>query len=189
MSRLVPFLAFVVLAALLGFGVWWNSDHDPTAVPSPLINKPAPAFVLPELDDPSQTVSKASMLGKPYLVNVFASWCFACGEEHPVLMAESKSLGIPVIGYDYKDNPSDAKSWLAQHGDPYNVVITDVSGHTAIDFGVYGAPETYLIDGAGMVRYKRIGPLTPEVIARQLMPAIAALQYSAPAGGKGTGSP
>ncbi|GAB2570200.1 DsbE family thiol:disulfide interchange protein [Dyella jejuensis] len=176
MSRLLPFFAFLLLAALLGFGIWWNSSHDPSAVPSPLINKPAPAFALPRLDDPAQTVSKNAMLGKAYLVNVFASWCFACGEEHPVLMAEAKSLGIPVIGYDYKDDPNDAKAWLAQHGNPYDTVIADSSGHTAIDFGVYGAPESFLIDGNGVIRYKRIGPLTPEVIAQQLKPAIAALQ-------------
>jgi cytochrome c biogenesis protein CcmG/thiol:disulfide interchange protein DsbE len=180
MSRLLPFFGFVLLAALLGFGIWWNSSHDPTAVPSPLINKPAPAFALPKLDNPAQIVSKDSMLGKPYLVNVFASWCFACGEEHPVLMAESKQLGIPVIGYDYKDEADDAKAWLAQHGNPYDMVIADPSGHTAIDFGVYGAPETFLIDGKGVIRYKRIGPLTPDVIAQQLMPAIAALQKEAP---------
>jgi cytochrome c biogenesis protein CcmG, thiol:disulfide interchange protein DsbE len=180
MSRLLPFFGFVLLAVLLGFGIWWNSSHDPTAVPSPLINKPAPAFALPKLDDPAVTVTKEAMLGKPYLVNVFASWCFACGEEHPVLMAESQNLGIPVIGYDYKDDPNDAKAWLAKHGNPYTTVITDESGHTAIDFGVYGAPETFLIDAKGVIRYKRIGPLTPDVIAQQLKPAIAALQKEAP---------
>jgi cytochrome c biogenesis protein CcmG, thiol:disulfide interchange protein DsbE len=180
MSRLIPFFGFLLLATLLAFGIWWNGSHDPTAVPSPLINKPAPAFVLPKLDAPKQMVSKDSMLGKSYLVNVFASWCFACGEEHPVLMAQSKELGIPVIGYDYKDEPADAKAWLDQHGNPYDVVITDQSGHTAIDFGVYGAPETFLIDTKGVIRYKRIGPLTPDVIATQLMPAIAALKKEAP---------
>ena len=180
MSRLLPFFAFVLLAALLGFGIWWNSAHDPTAVPSPLINKPAPAYALPPLDEPAQTVSKASMLGKVYLVNVFASWCIACGEEHPVLMLESKNLGVPLIGYNYKDDPNDAKAWLAQHGNPYDMVIADTSGHTAIDFGVYGAPETFLIDAQGVIRYKHIGPLTPEVIAQQVKPAIGALQKGAP---------
>ena len=180
MSRLLPFFGFLLLAALLGFGIWWNSSHDPTAVPSPLINKPAPSFALPRLDEPTHAVSKESMLGKPYLVNVFASWCFACGEEHPVLMTEARSLGIPVVGYDYKDDPNDAKAWLDQHGNPYDVVITDQSGHTAIDFGVYGAPESFLIDAHGVIRYKRIGPLTPEVIEQQLKPAIAALEKEAP---------
>ena len=180
MSRLLPLFAFVLLAALLGFGIWWNSAHDPTAVPSPLINKPAPAFTLPLLDQPGRMLSKASLLGKPYLVNVFASWCYACGQEHPVLMAESQNLGVPLIGYDYKDDPNDAKAWLAQHGNPYVTVMTDVNGHTAIDFGVYGAPETFLIDGKGVIRYKRIGPLTPQVINEQLKPAIESLRKEAP---------
>lgn len=180
MSRLLPLLGFVLLAVLLGFGIAWNSAHDPTAVPSPLINQPAPAFALPRLDDPTRTVSKAALLGKPYLVNVFASWCFACGQEHPVLMAQARALGVALIGYDYKDEAGDATAWLARHGNPYDTVIADPSGHTAIDFGVYGAPETFLIDATGVIRYKRIGPLTPEVIAHELKPAIAALQKAAP---------
>jgi cytochrome c biogenesis protein CcmG, thiol:disulfide interchange protein DsbE len=179
MSRLLPFFGFVLLVALFGFGIWWNTRHDPREVPSPLINRPAPAFVLPRLDDPAQSVSKASLLGQPYLVNVFASWCIACGEEHPVLMAQGRTLGIPVIGYDYKDAPEDAKAWLAQHGNPYDMVIADREGRTAIDFGVYGAPESFLVDGKGVIRYKRIGPFTPEVIETQLKPAIAALQGEA----------
>ncbi|WP_329740469.1 DsbE family thiol:disulfide interchange protein [Dyella sp. A6] len=180
MNRLIPFLAFVLLAGLLGFGIWWNSSHDPTAVPSPLINKPAPAFALPELDDPARVVTKASLLGKPYLLNVFASWCYVCGEEHPILMAEASHFGVPLIGYNYKDAPADAKAWLSRHGDPYTMVLADRSGQTAMNFGVYGAPETYLIDASGVIRYKRIGPLTPEVIRTQLEPAIAALKKEAP---------
>lgn len=180
MSRLLPFIGFVLLAALLGFGIWWNTGHDPRTVPSPLINKPAPDFTLPELDDPAKTISKASLLGKPYLINVFASWCYVCSDEQPVLMAEAKRLGVPLIGYNYKDAPDDAKAWLAQHGNPYSVVIADLSGRTAMNFGVYGAPETYLIDAKGIIRYKRIGPLTPEVIAQQVEPAIDALKKGAP---------
>jgi cytochrome c biogenesis protein CcmG/thiol:disulfide interchange protein DsbE len=175
MSRLVPFFGFLLLVALFGFGIWWNTQHDQREVPSPLINKPAPAFVLPKLDDPSQTVSRDNLLGKPYLINVFASWCIACGEEHPVLMTQGKSIGVPVVGYNYKDAPEDAKAWLAKHGNPYDMVIADQEGRTAIDFGVYGAPESFLVDGKGVIRYKRIGPLTPEVIEKELKPAIAAL--------------
>jgi cytochrome c biogenesis protein CcmG, thiol:disulfide interchange protein DsbE len=180
MSRLLPFLGFMALVLLFGFGIWWNTQHDQREVPSPLIGKPAPAFALPHLDDPTQTLSKASMLGKPYLVNVFASWCIACGEEHPVLMAEGRTLGIPLVGYDYKDAPDDAKAWLAEHGNPYDLVIADREGRTAIDFGVYGAPESFLIDAKGVIRYKHIGPFTPEIIADQLKPAIAALKKEAP---------
>lgn len=176
MSRLLPLIGFLLLVGLFGFGIWWNTRHDQREVPSPLIDKPAPAFVLPRLDDPTQLVSKTSMLGQPYLINVFASWCIACGEEHPVLMAQGRTLGIPVVGYNYKDAAGDAKAWLAQHGNPYDLVIADLEGRTAIDFGVYGAPESFLIDAKGVIRYKRIGPFTPEVIERQLKPAIAALQ-------------
>ncbi len=178
-ARLLPLVAFLLLAALLGFGIWWNSGHLPREVPSPLLNKPAPAYRLPRLEEPSQHLSKADMLGQPYLVNVFASWCFACGEEHPVLMSYASRLGVPLIGYDYKDKPADAKAWLARHGNPYHMVVTDQSGRTAINFGVYGAPETYLIDARGIIRYKHIGPLTPKVIRDVLEPRIHALRQGA----------
>jgi cytochrome c biogenesis protein CcmG/thiol:disulfide interchange protein DsbE len=180
MSRLLPFFAFLVLVALFGFGIWWNTLHDQREVPSPLIDKPAPAYSLPTLDDPTRTVTKADMLGKTYLLNVFASWCFACGEEHPVLMAQGRSLGVALVGYNYKDGEDDAKGWLAQHGNPYELIIVDRPGRTAIDFGVYGAPESFLVDAKGVVRYKRIGPLTPEVIESELKPAIAALAKETP---------
>jgi cytochrome c biogenesis protein CcmG/thiol:disulfide interchange protein DsbE len=180
MSRLLPLLGFTLLVALFGFGIWWSTQHDPREVPSPLIGKPAPAFVLPQLDHSAPPLSKADLLGKPYLLNVFGSWCVACAEEHPVLMAQAKTLGIPLIGYNYKDEPANATAWLAQHGNPYDRIVVDHDGQTAIDFGVYGAPESFLIDAHGVIRYKRIGPLTPEVIERDLKPAIAALGQAAP---------
>jgi cytochrome c-type biogenesis protein CcmF len=176
MNRILPLLGFALLVGLFGFGIWWNTLHDQREVPSPLIGKPAPAYNLPLLDDPSTTVSKHEMLGQPYLINVFASWCFACGEEHPVLMQEAQQLGIPLVGYDYKDQPSDAKAWLDKHGNPYSMVVTDQSGDTAINFGIYGAPETFLIDANGVIRYKHIGPLTPNVIKTVLEPKIAKLK-------------
>ena len=174
-ARLIPFAVFALLVALFGIGIVWNQHHDARYVPSPLIGKAAPAFDLPRLEQPSQHVRKADLLGKPYLINVFASWCFACGEEHPVLMEYSRKFGVPLIGYDYKDQAADAKAWLDEHGNPYHEVLADISGATAIDFGVYGAPETFLVDGQGVIRYKHIGPLTPEVIAQELDPAIKAL--------------
>lgn len=180
MSRLAPLFGFLLLVALFGFGIWWNTQHDPREVRSPLINRPAPAFVLPTLEDPTREVSKASLLGKPYLLNVFASWCVACGEEHPTLMAARDTLGVALIGYNYKDAPEDARAWLARHGNPYHLVIADRPGRTAIDFGVYGAPESFLIDAHGVIRYKHIGPFTPQIIAQELKPAIAALQKEAP---------
>lgn len=172
-GRFVPLIVFAVLVMLFIVGIVWNEHHDARYVPSPLIGKSAPAFDLPTLDDPARHVRKTDLFGKPYLINVFASWCFACGDEHPVLMAYAKQFGVPLIGYDYKDAASDAKTWLAEHGNPYAMVLADTSGATAIDFGVYGAPETFLVDARGVVRYKHIGPLTPDVIARELQPAIA----------------
>ena len=180
MSRLLPFIGFLLLAALFGFGIWWNTQHDQREVPSPLIDKPAPNFALPRLDDPTQTVTREQMLGKPYLINVWGSWCFACGDEHPVLMSEGRSLGVPLIGYNYKDEPDNAKAWLDQHGNPYVMVLADQDGRTAIDFGVYGAPETFLVDAKGVIRYKHVGPLTTDVIAKQLKPAINALAKETP---------
>jgi len=180
MSRLLPFFAFLGLVVLFGFGIWWNTKHDQREVPSPLIGRAAPEFRLPVLDDPDRTVAKADLLGKPYLLNVFGSWCFACGEEHPVLMAEGKALGVMLVGYNYKDEPAAAKGWLAEHGNPYDLVIADVEGRTAIDFGVYGAPETFLVDGKGVIRYKRVGPLTPDVIEREVKPALAAIAKESP---------
>lgn len=175
MSRLLPLFGFLLLVGLFGFGIWWNSSHDPTAIPTPLLNKPAPAFNLPKLYQPSQKVSKTDLLGKPYLLNVFASWCVECGVEHPVLEAQAPTLGVQLVGYNYKDAPADAKRWLGEHGNPYKLLIADQSGRTAIDFGVYGAPESFLIDAKGVIRYKHIGPFTPEVVAKELKPAIAAM--------------
>lgn len=178
-TRALPFAGFVLVLALLGFGIWWSSSHDMRAVPSPLIDKPAPAFALPLLDDASRTFGSRELAGEPYLLNVFASWCFACRDEHPVLMREGKRIGIKLVGFDYKDPPADAKRWIAQYGNPYDVIVADAPGNVAIDFGVTGAPETFLVDAQGVIRYKHISPLTPEVIANELMPRIAALKKSA----------
>ncbi|HET6546608.1 MAG TPA: DsbE family thiol:disulfide interchange protein [Rhodanobacteraceae bacterium] len=179
-ARLLPLAGFVLLAALLGFGIWWNQRHDLKEVPSPLIGKPTPAFALPLLDDPSKTLGNEDLAGKPYLLNVFASWCFACRDEHPELMAVGKRLGVKLVGFNYKDNADDARRWLEQFGNPYDVVIADQVGRVAIDFGVYGAPETFLVDADGIIRYKRIGALTPDVVANELRPQLAALKQAAP---------
>ena len=179
MSRVLPLAGFVLILALLGFGIWWNQHNDPRAVPSPLIDKPAPAFALPMLQQPARTFGSADLAGEPYLLNVFASWCVACRDEHPILMQEGKRLGVKLVGFNYKDEPDDAKRWLAQYGDPYDIVIADFPGDVAIDFGVTGAPETFLVDGAGVIRYKYISPITPGVIATELLPRIAALKGAA----------
>jgi cytochrome c biogenesis protein CcmG/thiol:disulfide interchange protein DsbE len=175
MARVLPLFGFLLLVALLGFGIYWNEHHEMTEVPSPLIGKPAPPFTLPLLYEPGKSVSGTELLGKPYLLNVFGSWCPTCQYEHPVLTGQIKPLGIKLVGLDWKDDPEDAKRWIAQFGNPYDVLITDRDGRAGIDFGVYMAPETFLIDAAGTVRYKRIGMFTPENIRDELLPMIAKL--------------
>jgi cytochrome c biogenesis protein CcmG, thiol:disulfide interchange protein DsbE len=171
-TRLLPLIVFALLFALLGFGIWYIKDHDIKEVPSPLIGKRAPAFTLPMLYAPEKTLESKSLQGQPYILHVFASWCFVCREENPVMMTEGKKLGIPLIGFNYKDAPEDAKLWLQQFGNPYDMVIADELGKTAIDFGVYGAPESFLIDGKGVIRYKHIGAITPESIKNEFLPRL-----------------
>ncbi|MBS0516141.1 MAG: DsbE family thiol:disulfide interchange protein [Proteobacteria bacterium] len=180
MSRLLPLLAFFALVGLLGFGIWWNKHHEMNEVPSPLIGKPAPEFTLPLLYDSAQSLSKRDLLGKPYLINVFGSWCVTCHEEHPVLMAEAKKLGVPLIGMAWKDPPADSRRWLEKFGNPYDQVVSDADGRMGIEFGVYGAPETFLVDAQGVIRYKRIGMLTPELIASELKPQLAKVRQATP---------
>jgi cytochrome c biogenesis protein CcmG/thiol:disulfide interchange protein DsbE len=178
-ARLLPFAGFVLVLALLGFGIWWSQHHDLREVPSPLIGKPAPQFSLPLLGEPAKKVGSAELAGQPYLLTLVASWCFACREEHPVLMREGKKLGVKLVGFNYKDEPADAKRWLAQYGDPYDLIDADLPGDVAIDFGVTGAPETFLVDADGVIRFKYISPITPEVIATELLPRIAQLKAGA----------
>ena len=179
MSRLLPLLVFAALCGLLGFGIWWNTHHETNEVPSPLLGKTAPEFTLPLLYEPQKSLSRKDLLGRPYLLNVFGSWCPTCQDEHPFLMREGKSLGVRLIGLDWKDEPEAAKRWLQQFGNPYETIIADEDGHAGIDFGVYGAPETFLVDAQGVIRYKRIGMLTPDVIATELEPQIAAVSAGA----------
>ncbi len=168
----LPLLIFAGLGVLLYFGL----HNDPRYVPSPLIDKPAPEFTLPELRDTTQTVSRAGLLGKPYLLNVWGSWCVACQQEHPVLMQYARLQSLPLIGLNWKDDPEDAKRWLRRFGDPYAAIALDVQGRVGIDFGVYGAPETFLIDGQGTIRWKHVGPITPEVIRDEIEPLAARLR-------------
>lgn len=181
--RLLPLAAFLLLVALLGFGLRWNTKHDQREVPSPLIGKAAPEFRLPVLNEANREFSSADLKGKPYLLNVFGSWCPSCVDEHPVLVRYAKELGLPLVGYNWKDDAVDATAWLARFGNPYDVIVADTVGRTAIDFGVYGAPETFLVDGDGFIRLKRIGALTPDYVEKELKPAIAALRRSG-AGGR-----
>ena len=163
---------FIVLVALLAVGL----RRDPREVPSPLIGKPAPEFRLALLREPDKTFSAKEQLGSVWLLNVWASWCVACRDEHPVLLEYSKSGGAPLYGLDYKDRREDAIAWLTRYGDPYRLSVVDSEGKVGIDYGVYGVPETYVIDKRGVIRYKRIGPVTPDVLAQQILPLVQKLE-------------
>ena len=160
--------AFVALVVLLAVGLTLN----PREVPSPLIGKPAPAFELPLLHAPERTFTQKDMLGKVWVMNVWASWCPPCLVEHPVVTALAKSGLAPVIGMNYKDAREDALPWLRRNGDPFQFSVYDEKGRIAMDYGVYGVPETYVIDAKGVIRFKHIGPLTPEVQAKKIEPLI-----------------
>jgi cytochrome c biogenesis protein CcmG/thiol:disulfide interchange protein DsbE len=168
---LVVSAAFIVLLALLAVGLQLN----PREVPSPLIGKPAPAFELPLLDQPDKTFSHKDLLGTVWVMNVWASWCPPCLVEHPVVAELARSGIAPVVGLNYKDEREDALPWLRRNGDPFKVSVYDRAGRIAIDYGVYGVPETYVIDRKGIIRYKHIGPLTPEIAATKLRPLIQEL--------------
>jgi cytochrome c biogenesis protein CcmG, thiol:disulfide interchange protein DsbE len=167
----LPLGVFVLLVLVLGVGL----SLDPREVPSPLIGKPAPPFQLPQLQDPGKTLSPKQMVGKVWILNVWASWCTACREEHPVLSEFAKSGLVPVYGLNYKDQRDDAIAWLKRYGDPYRVSLVDTDGRVGIDYGVYGVPETYLIDKRGVIRYKRIGPVTPAILEEKIIPLVAEL--------------
>ncbi len=170
---LIPLALFIALAIFLGIGL----TRDPKLVPSPLIDKPAPAFELSQLYDPEQNISEKDFIGKVSILNVWASWCGACRQEHPFLMKLAKEKAITIYGLNYKDTREDAKRWLMQYGgNPYNAIAYDETGRTGMDWGVYGVPETFLIDRTGRVRYKYVGPLHPQVWQEQLLPLIQKLQ-------------
>lgn len=168
----LPVLVLLSLVALFAKGLFL----DPTVVPSPFIGKPAPAFSLPDLADGKQAITQAEFQGKVSLLNVWGSWCVACRDEHPVLMQFAAEHVIPIYGMDYKDDRQAALDMLAKQGDPYTVVAYDASGDATIDWGVYGAPETFLLDKHGIIRHKYIGPLTADIIRDDLMPRIQTLQ-------------
>ncbi|MBV2209165.1 MAG: DsbE family thiol:disulfide interchange protein [Thermomonas sp.] len=172
-SRWLPLAAFALLAALLAAGVWMSRKPNREALPSPLIGKPAPDFVLPVLHDPSYKVAMQDLRGQPFLMNVWGSWCVECRAEHPVLTRFAETKKLRIVGYNWKDEPADALRWLEQFGNPYMVVLSDEEGRTALDWGVYGAPESFFVDGQGIVRWKHVGPLTDAIIEQELMPQMA----------------
>jgi cytochrome c biogenesis protein CcmG/thiol:disulfide interchange protein DsbE len=168
---LIPLGLFLVLVVFLAIGL----GRDPHEVPSPLINKAAPTFRLPQLKDPAKTFSADDVRGKVWVLNVWASWCVSCRDEHPLLIEYAKSGVVPIYGLNWKDKREDALSWLDELGDPYVLSASDLDGRIAIDYGVYGAPETYLIDKSGVIRYKQIGPVTPDVWQDKFLPLVQQL--------------
>ena len=173
--RLLPLFAFLALAALLYAGVRMNSGRDTSAIVSPLIGKATPSFELPVLGQAGRRVSNHDLRGKPYLLNVWGSWCVNCREEHAQLLAIARSGRIRVIGYNYKDAPDEAQRWLRELGNPYELVLADEEGRTALDWGIYGAPETFLVDASGVIRWKTVGPITEDALHDELEPQLAAL--------------
>ncbi len=168
---LLPLGGFLVLVVFLGVGLTLN----PREVPSPLIDKPAPAFQAERLGQAGQTVSREQLLGKPWVLNVWASWCAPCRDEHPLWVAYAKTSPVPLYGLNYKDKPAAASTWLRQLGDPYAASLVDPEGRIGLDYGVYGVPETFVVDRQGIVRFKHVGPITPEILRDKIDPLLKRL--------------
>lgn len=166
-----PLAIFLTLVVFLAVGL----RLDPREVPSPLVGKEAPGFSAPSLAAPERILRKQDMLGKVWMLNVWASWCVACREEHPVLVNYARSGGFPVYGLNYKDKREDGLRWLRQLGNPYTDVVYDLDGRIGINYGVYGVPETFIIDKAGVIRYKHIGPITPDALHDKIEPLLRQL--------------
>ena len=173
MRYVIPLIIFLVIVVFLGSRL--RGGYDPHIIPSALINRPAPEFKLSELGNPAQTFSPNQMRGKVWLLNVWASWCVGCRQEHPYLMELSKTSSIPLYGLNWKDKREDALATLEELGDPYVLNVSDFDGRVAIDYGITGAPETYLIDQNGVIRYKEVGQLTPEIMEQKILPLVQGL--------------
>ena len=171
------FLPLVIFFGLLWF-LYAGLSLNPREIPSALLNKPTPGFELAQLHSPEKKLSNADMKGQVWLLNVWGSWCVSCRYEHPFLNELAKQQILPIIGLNWKDKPEDAKAWLRKFGDPYKMSVSDLDGRTAIDFGVYGAPETFIIDAAGLIRFKHTGPIDAAVLRDKLLPVIRELKKS-----------
>jgi len=171
--RLLPLLVFVLLGGLLYAGIRLAETRNPNEIPSPLIGQSVPDFALPTLHEPDRVVTPKDLLGRPWVLNVWGSWCPSCRIEHPFIDALAKSGRIRVIGFNYKDEGADALRWLQQFGNPYEFSVVDREGRVAIDFGVTAAPETVVVDAQGIVRVKITGPVTPEIISGKILPLAA----------------
>lgn len=173
LARWLPLVVFFALVALLAAGVWLSRNPDREALPSPLIGKPAPEFRLPVLHEAGRLVTSQELLGAPYVLNVWGSWCPECRVEHPVISRFAETRRVRVIGYNWKDEHADALRWLAEYNNPYWLVLVDYDGKVAIDWGIYGAPETFLVDARGIVRWKHVGAMTDAIVREELLPALA----------------
>lgn len=171
LKLLIPLLLFIVVVGFLAKGLFL----DPHEVPSPLVGKPAPLFTAPILEEPGRDFSNKGLLGKVWMLNMWASWCAACKEEHPLLI-EMKEHGLPLYGMAYKDTDAEALAVLKEMGNPYVFTVTDANGKIGIDYGVYGVPETYIIDKKGIIRYKQIGPITPDSLRNKILPLLKELE-------------
>ncbi len=169
---LFPFAVFVLIVGFLAVGL----NRDPGLVPSPFIGKPAPAFSAPTLFAPQPRLTSEALKGRVWLLNVWASWCIACRDEHPLLIGLHREQAVHIVGLNYKDHPADAKNWLEKFGNPYHAIAIDPEGNIAIDYGVYGVPETFVIDRKGVIRYKHVGPLSETGLTEQIKPLIHRLR-------------
>ena len=171
LKYIIPLAVFLGLAVFFAIGL----TRDPRVVPSPFIDKPAPAFKLERLHEPKLAFTPEEMKGKVWMLNVWASWCVSCRVEHPVLVEMQRKKIVPIVGLNYKDKREDAVAWLQKFGNPYELSAWDIDGRVGIDYGVYGAPETFLIDKQGVIRHKQIGPITPEALEKVIIPLIRKL--------------
>ncbi|MFT5260599.1 MAG: cytochrome c biogenesis protein CcmG/thiol:disulfide interchange protein DsbE [Gammaproteobacteria bacterium] len=169
---LLPLIGFVVLVGFLGVGL----KLDPKKIPSPLVDKLAPAFAVPTLHNTQKSIGTEQLLGEVWLLNVWASWCAACRVEHPLIVSLANQSDVTLVGLNYKDKRPEALNWLQQFGDPYHHIAFDLPGDIGIDYGVYGVPESFLVDKKGRIRFKQIGPFNPQIINEQLIPMITQLQ-------------
>ncbi|MGZ8190614.1 MAG: DsbE family thiol:disulfide interchange protein [Methylococcaceae bacterium] len=172
LKYIIPLILFIIMAIFLAIGL----NLKPSEIPSPLLNKPAPVFSAPKLQVPTEKLTPTDLKGQVWLFNVWASWCVSCREEHPVLNQLAQQKAAVIVGLNYKDDPAAAKNWLESLGNPYNVSIMDQDGRIGIDWGVYGVPETFVIDKKGVIRYKHTGPVTLEAVQQIFLPLIAQLQ-------------
>jgi len=173
--KLKFFLPLVIFVVMAGF-MWKGLSLDPRSVPSPLVGKPAPQFELSQLHQAEQTISRDGNLGKVWILNVWASWCVSCRQEHPVFMQLSRTGEVPIYGLNYKDEREDAVKWLKDFGNPYTISAHDYKGRVGVDYGVYGVPESYVIDKQGVIRYKHTGPVSAQALRETILPLVRELK-------------